>query len=220
VAIKYTRVAHRGFAAVAEENSLAAIEGALRCGCDKIELDVRRTRAGRLVLHHDSAESPGAPLLADALRLIGEAGAGVMLDLKQGGVADAIARLLDQHAPASRVIASGSGSEVLRLKGLRPSILAGRSWPRRNANGIAVVEHAVALPRRLALPRQVGRIMTGFDVLVAYHRALSRQGVEAAHRAGFEVYAWTVDDPRAIVRLAAWGVDGIVSDHPSSFGLV
>jgi glycerophosphoryl diester phosphodiesterase len=215
----FMRVAHRGFAAVAEENTLVAIEGALRCGCDKIELDVRRSAEGRIVLHHDNGESPSAPLLADALRLIAAAGAGVMLDIKQGGVADGIARLLAEHAPLSRVIASGNSSEVLRLKQLRPAVRAGRTWPHRNANGVPVVAQLVALPRRFALPGHVREIMQGYDVLVAYFRALSAAGVAAAHDAGYEVYAWTVDNPATIRRLESWKVDGIISDHPNSFGL-
>jgi glycerophosphoryl diester phosphodiesterase len=211
------RVAHRGFAAVALENSLEAIEGALRHGCDKIEMDVRRSADGQIVLHHDSGKKSGAPLLADALRLIGPTPAGVMLDIKEPGVADAVASLLAEHAPGARVIASGRAPEVLRLKALRPTVLGGRSWPLRNACGIPLLERAVALQHRHALLRQLPRIMTGFDVLVAYHRALSKPAVDAAHQAGYEVYAWTVDDRDAIRRLGSWGVDGIVSDHPDSF---
>jgi glycerophosphoryl diester phosphodiesterase len=220
VALPFVRVAHRGFAAVAEENSLSAIAGALRCGCDKIELDVRRTRDGRIVLHHDSAETPGALALEDALDLIAGSGAGIMVDLKEPAVAEQVARLLDVHAPAARVIASGKTDEVLLLKRLRPSIRAGRTWPPRSVGGAAVVRGAAALPYRLTLPANVRTIMRDFDVLVANYRVLSRSAIEAAHGAGHEVYAWTVDDPATIARLGIWGIDGVISDHPSSFGMV
>ena len=74
-AVTHTRIAHRGFAAVAEENSLAAIRGALALGCDMIEVDVRRRADGALVLHHDSGDAPRAPLFSEALELITAAGA-------------------------------------------------------------------------------------------------------------------------------------------------
>jgi len=46
-------IAHRGGAAVAPENTLAAIRGAIALGCDYVEVDVRPTRDGHLVLMHD-----------------------------------------------------------------------------------------------------------------------------------------------------------------------
>jgi glycerophosphoryl diester phosphodiesterase len=46
-------VAHRGFKAVAPENTLAAFDAAAAVGSDYVELDVHVTRDGELVLMHD-----------------------------------------------------------------------------------------------------------------------------------------------------------------------
>ena len=46
-------VAHRGIWRDAPENSLAAIEAAIRAGCDVVEIDVRRSADGGLFLLHD-----------------------------------------------------------------------------------------------------------------------------------------------------------------------
>jgi len=48
-------VAHRGVHHSAAENSPSAIRGAIELGCDYVEVDVRRTRDGALVLMHDSS---------------------------------------------------------------------------------------------------------------------------------------------------------------------
>ena len=40
--------------------------------------------------------------------------------------------------------------------------------------------------------------------------------VEAAHRAGKVVHVWTVNDVEAMRRLVALGVDGIISDLPTT----
>jgi glycerophosphoryl diester phosphodiesterase len=219
MSVPFLRVAHRGFAAVAEENSIAAIKGALAMGCDEIELDVRRSVEGRIVLHHDDGNAPGAPLLRDALAVIGRTRAGIMLDLKQGGMAEAIARMLDEHADGRKVIASGASHEVLRLKRMRPHILAGRSWPPQTAAGIPFLEHALGAMRRAQLPGYVDRLLEGYDLLVAHHRSISPRVVAACHVRQRLIYAWTIDDPRRIELLGSWGVDGVISDHPSSFGL-
>ena len=44
---------HRGHRSVAPENTLSAFQGALAAGADGIELDVRLTRDGQLVVFHD-----------------------------------------------------------------------------------------------------------------------------------------------------------------------
>ena len=47
--------AHRGAHEQAPENSLASIRDAIELGCDYVELDVRKTKDGKLVLMHDSS---------------------------------------------------------------------------------------------------------------------------------------------------------------------
>jgi glycerophosphoryl diester phosphodiesterase len=46
------------------------------------------------------------------------------------------------------------------------------------------------------------------------HRIVSRAFVAHAHRAGVAVKVWTVNSKRDLVRLAEWGVDGLITDHP------
>jgi glycerophosphoryl diester phosphodiesterase len=47
-------VAHRGAWGQAPQNSIQAFEDAVSLGCDAVELDVRRTSDGRLVVVHDA----------------------------------------------------------------------------------------------------------------------------------------------------------------------
>jgi glycerophosphoryl diester phosphodiesterase len=46
-------IAHRGFSAIAPENTLRAFEEAIACGADRVELDVALTRDGVPVVIHD-----------------------------------------------------------------------------------------------------------------------------------------------------------------------
>jgi glycerophosphoryl diester phosphodiesterase len=48
-------IAHRADHEHAPENTIAAIRDAIRCGADYVELDLRTTRDGHLVLNHDAS---------------------------------------------------------------------------------------------------------------------------------------------------------------------
>ncbi len=89
-----TVLAHRGGDGPWHENSLEAFTGALREGADGVELDVRRTLDGVLIVHHDpdvpgvgpvaqlrAGELPGhVPTLAAALEACG--GAALDIEIK------------------------------------------------------------------------------------------------------------------------------------------
>ena len=46
------------------------------------------------------------------------------------------------------------------------------------------------------------------------YRALTKDVLDEAHRAGVRVVVWTVNEPRDIAQLIGWGIDGIISDYP------
>src|SRR5450432_3564900 len=91
-------LAHRGGAGPWRENTLEAFAAALRLGADGVELDVRRTSDGTLVVHHDAeiagvgaihalparALPPWVPRLEDALGRC--AGAIVNVEIKNAPV--------------------------------------------------------------------------------------------------------------------------------------
>ncbi|GAA3096081.1 glycerophosphodiester phosphodiesterase family protein [Rhizobium viscosum] len=78
-------VAHRGIWCDAPENSLVAIEAAIRAGCNVVEIDVRRSADGGLFLLHDGtlqrmAGIDEAPEALSSARL-----AGITLRNRDGG---------------------------------------------------------------------------------------------------------------------------------------
>jgi glycerophosphoryl diester phosphodiesterase len=48
-------IAHRGAHKTVPENTLAALDRAIELGCDYVEIDVRRTKDGALVIMHDAS---------------------------------------------------------------------------------------------------------------------------------------------------------------------
>jgi glycerophosphoryl diester phosphodiesterase len=209
--------AHRGGWDEAPQNSLASVRRALELGCDGIEIDVRRTGDGRLVVVHDSQVrrravrrltheevqarmAPGqAPLLADLL----DVAAGRLLvdvEFKEAGyVPEAMALVQDHLPPDSFVITSFLPQVLAQVKRQRPEI----------RTGLLVMPGAA---------RQTARRIrdTGADFLLP-HTSLVRTGiVEWAGDEGLACWLWTVNERRAM-RLAGADprVAAVITDEPA-----
>lgn len=61
-------VAHRGYAAVALENTIASLDAAAEAGADMVEMDIQETKDGKFVVYHDKT----LRRLANDSRVIGE----------------------------------------------------------------------------------------------------------------------------------------------------
>src|SRR6185436_5155789 len=96
-------IGHRGAAAVAPENTLAALEAAVAAGADLVEFDV----SPDLTLAHSLREAPAEPLELDsALEFLREHGIGVHLDLKEVGVEREAVEAVRRHGLAGRALLS------------------------------------------------------------------------------------------------------------------
>ncbi|MEN8239089.1 MAG: glycerophosphodiester phosphodiesterase family protein, partial [Actinomycetota bacterium] len=54
----------------------------------------------------------------------------------------------------------------------------------------------------------------GASIWSADHEDLTESNIEAAHAAGLKVIPWTVNELDVAERLAALGVDGLITDRP------
>jgi glycerophosphoryl diester phosphodiesterase len=215
------RVGHRGAAALAPENSLAAIEAAAH-GIDVAELDVSRRPDGALVLAHGPVVAPESPLLDDGLELAARLGLAVQLDVKLRGAEREVVAALGRHGLLERSFVSSFSLPILadfareeralprsytypddryRLSGVRPLRPALRS-------GLAALR--ATLPRRLpAWLRRVDAAAATLD-----WRVVSVATIETCHALGAAVYAWTVNDANVVRTLLETGIDGIITDDP------
>lgn len=139
-------ISHRGAAGLALENTLESIQAALRLPVYAIEIDLRRTADGQLVLLHDHHtghvtkktllvqnstlkelreltlhSGERIPTLEEALKLIGGKKR-IMIDVKSTGVAEELLRLLKKY-PSAKVFLSGRPyAELAKIHHLRPDI--------------------------------------------------------------------------------------------------
>lgn len=137
-------VSHRGAAGLAPPNTLVGIRRALEYDIDGIELDVRRTRDGTLVLFHDpvldwatdrhgrvedtrwedlaAARINGEPIptLAAALATVADAGVDLFLEAKRVGYTDAILDRVEDYGLRDALVVTSS-----KPKALEPARQAG-----------------------------------------------------------------------------------------------
>jgi glycerophosphoryl diester phosphodiesterase len=175
------------------------------------EFDVRCTRDRRLVLCHDPkfrrlvvrrhtlkqlheatsspAETP--PTLEEILgRYSGTAF--LNIEVKVRGIEDLVVKAVKEAHPPRYFISSFLPGVIRRLHLLDHSLVLG-----------ALAQTGWQLRRWRRLPVRY---------VVPHYRLLSRRLVEKLHAAGKIVVTWTVNDPKRMLRLAAMGVDGIISD--------
>ena len=236
--------AHRGGAAEAPENTLAAFDAAVALGYRFLETDVQVTQDGVLLAFHDSR----LERLTDR--------AGRVVDLTHAEIREADAGYSFSPDGGATHPFRGIGVGIPTLEELLTR------WDNVyfniDAKADATVAPLIALIRRLDAFGRVcigsfsdrrvariralaqGRICSSMgQVATALAFAASRSGrmprlhadclqvprrwgrlrvdrrfVDAAHRAGLRMHVWTVDDPVEMQSLLDLGVDGLMTDRP------
>ena len=215
------RIGHRGAAGHAPENTLASIRTAIGFGVDLVEVDLQRSRDGRVVIIHDqtvdrttngkgkvaartlaelqalnAGKGERIPTLEEVLEMA-EGRVGLMLEIKEAGIADMTVKLVRK---------TGFSGTVVYASFLHKELLAVQAADSTAAT-LALFGRLPKDP--VAAATRVGASHVGLRFTTA-----TAQRVSALHRAGFQVFVYTVNEPRDIQAMRRLGVDGIISDFP------
>jgi glycerophosphoryl diester phosphodiesterase len=218
--------AHRGGSALAPENTMAAFDNGLRLGADGIELDVRLSRDGVVVVHHDAGLDRTTPLSGP----IGERTASELASAGVPALADVLARHRDTRLivemKMNRRELAARTIDVVRRAGALERVCLG-SFGLRALRAARAIEPRIATSAareevRWALYRSWCRWpvasvgYAGYQVpeVAGRTRVVSPRFVAYAHRAGLAVHVWTVDREDEARRLLDWGVDALITDRP------
>jgi glycerophosphoryl diester phosphodiesterase len=210
-------IGHRGAAALAPENTIAAIDAAAEAGADAVELDVRR-RGSSLVLAHGAVTAESTPF-GVALERVRDLGLRVQLDVKEEGLAAEILAALREAGLERRAFVSSAALQILRS--FDPVLPRAYTYPedRLELSSRALIRPflppALAVLRAL-LPYRLPRKLRAAGASIATLNAdvAGPRVIAACHRAGVAVYVWTVNDPARARALVAAGADAIITDDP------
>lgn len=220
--------AHAGARCYAPENTLAAIQIAIEQGTYRVEMDVRRTRDGQIILMHDATvdrttDGTGrvAELTLDEVRRLKAGGTEpvptlaevlertrgrtkLLVEIKDEGIADDVVALIDGAGMVPDCTVSAfSEANLLRSKELKAELAT-----------------AFFLIRPADFDAEATVRGLGVEMLIVWPRAVVPEQIAAAKRAGLHVRCGLGDDLsyeetwEIFRRMADLGIDEISSGRP------
>jgi len=226
-------VAHRGAAAEAPENTIAAFELALEQGADGLDLDVHLSADEHPVVIQDftlERTTDGAgPVSALRVRELKRLDVGAWRGRRFAGQRiQTLQEVLERFRDRTRFWLELRGGAAV-YPGLEERIVS-------TIEIYDVVDRVLvqsfdpgtlATVRRLNPEIRIGALVARAPLDLAPLRAddapdavcpaiaMCSQGlVREIRDAGRECYVWTVDEPAQVDRLVGWGVSGLITDRP------
>ncbi|MBN1908138.1 MAG: hypothetical protein JW818_00230 [Pirellulales bacterium] len=228
-------IAHRGNSSVAPENTVASINAAAGYAWGT-EMDPRVTLDNYSVMMHDS----------NTLRTTGVSGEVASMTLAEIKALDASYKFpayageqVPTLAESMTAVVNNGLVACLDVKGVTEGNAA--TYASLYVNRLQTYKSQLEfhcfqqnfLDAVYALDPDFTLVLLGSDPLTTSiisslpsyvtklswsHSGLSPSSIDAAHAAGKQVYAWTVNDVARMNELTTWGVDGIVTDYPHLVG--
>lgn len=230
---RFVAMAHRGGwtrpADAARENTVFAFERALDLGFRFLEIDVRTTADGQLVLFHDArlerlTGASGAvqertwselsdlriggvdpvPLLEDVLNRFRDTVFNI--DLKDNAGVPAMVSLLHRMDVADRIVVASFSTMRTRRFARRSPGIALSATPL----GVGWDGFLPGLRRWRVDPAPV--LQVPVRVLRSLLPLVRRDVIDFLHSTGRKVHVWTIDDRAEMEHLIDLGVDGLISN--------
>jgi glycerophosphoryl diester phosphodiesterase len=214
-------VGHRGAAGYEPENTLLSFQKAIEIGVDWVEMDMRRSADGHLVIIHDDTVDRttnghgkvSEMTLAELKKL--DAGKGqkiptlqeaidftkgkvkIIIEIKEEGTEWQLLDVIDRNLFVNDcIVSSFIGYSIRRCKEFNPQLQTA-----------AIISRLPIDFKELALDIMADSIFMRKDIV-------SQAIIDEAHKNGFTVNVWNEDNPQDIRKYAAMGPDFMSSNYP------
>jgi glycerophosphoryl diester phosphodiesterase len=214
----FLKVGHRGARAYEIENTLESFQKAIELGVNAIELDVQKSKDGKLIIIHDdnlkkvfskdvfvnqatlkelkqSTENK-IPTLEEALKTIDRKVEKILIELKEVGYEKTVLEIVKKEKLKDRVIIISFHEQALSNV---------RKLDKEIETGLIYSKYQNPVDAALQLNAQY---------LVPLYRFTHTRDVEKAHKNNLKVIVWTINTKQEVKEYIAKGVDGIASDKP------
>ena len=236
-------ISHRGANIYAPQNTLPAFQRGLALGADGFETDVHLTSDGVLVLCHNytidkTSNGKGSiaqmtldtlrsfdfgsyfskkfagtriPTLEEFLALVADSNIEVLnIELKSPKenetsiVRDTIAAVKDTGLFDRLLISSFDPVLLAEAKAIDPQTKTGFLYSPNSKVTFKIVHRNM-----LNVAKELRA-----NAIHPFSLYVTKSLVDSAHAAGMDVNVWTVNSPKSVLRMAALGVEGIITDYP------
>ncbi|RTY86221.1 glycerophosphodiester phosphodiesterase family protein [Flavobacterium sp. GT3R68] len=223
---KILNIAHRGAKAYAPENTLVAFQKALEMTVDGIELDVHLCKTGHIIVIHDHTVDRTTN------------GEGSVNDLTLDEI-KALRINHEHHIPTLTEVFEHIEQKCLiniELKGagtakpvedLIEYYVNEKNWS-YDTFLVSSFDWLMLMDIHLANPKIPLGVLANYDLDLAfaftkfiqaqsihsYYHLLSENKTAEMLEQGFQVFAWTVNEPEDIQKIKSFQVTGIISDFP------
>lgn len=226
-------IAHRGFSAVAPENTLAAFQKAIDIGADYFELDVHVSLERKPVVIHDatldktsSSNSHGKVADMNFRALLNEhVGYPAKFgDLYSGETLPSLKQALElaknkikvcieikvenANEEIYKVITDLEMQDEVIIFSFYPSVVKAFRELDTNIQTLFLITQKNKNTIQTALDLGVNAI--GLGPL----NTISKQYLKKAHHAKLEIWKWTINNPKKMQKLMALPIDGLITNHP------
>ena len=233
-------VAHRGASHIAPENTVASTKLAFEKGADISEIDVYLSKDNRMIVIHDKttkkttgvnleiSETDSAelrkldagswkssdyageklPFIEEIIAVIPQ-GKKLFIEIKCGPeIAPYLKKAIDDGGKAKQMeIISGNLEAMVACKKLMPYIPT--YWVKATKKDKQPGQYPPY--DESIITQAVDSNLTGLDL---NYNGLTKDFVEKTHKAGLEMFVWTVNDVSVAQKMIEFSVDGITTDMP------
>lgn len=213
-------IGHRGAAALEPENTLLSIERAMDIGVDAVEIDVHLSKDKELVVIHDATvdrttngtglvssytvqeikrldagKGEAIPTLQEVINLIDKR-VMLIIELKEEGTEKSVVDLIVRNDLIDKACVISFWHRLVKTV---------KEMDSRIKTGVLLVGSPVST----CIATQASA-----DTLVMKYTFVDQELVEIAHKKGFKVFIWNIDDQDLLKPYVGMGVDAIGSNDP------
>lgn len=231
-------IAHRGASGVAPENTLAAMDLAIRYGCQGIETDLQLTKDGEVVVFHDwsverttNGRGDIKDLTLDELLTL-DAGSWFSKEFKNEKILTL--ESLIKFTPKNLLLNLEIKSKTLDNRGIEEKVVRFLEAHNRIENTIISSFNHKSLERVQDLNSEIklGILYEAYLIdpidslkpskldIYSIHPCyyyVDRDLIEDAHKNNLKVYSWTVNDIKSAMQVKALDIDGVITNFPQLF---